>query len=262
MGVDVNYRSYNLIHGDTIAALRGMSGGFDLIFADPPYFLSKEGGTTCKGGKRVSVDKVEWDRPKTPDEMHEWNRQWLTEAVRLLAPHGSLWVSGTHHNIHSVGFALQQLGLEIVNDITWVKKNPPPNLGRRSFVHATETLIWAVRPGAKYTFDYAAMKAVTGKQMRSDWNDIGRPSKAETAEGKHPTQKPQLLLRRIIAACCSGSSDILDPFCGSGTTGVEAAYAGHRFTGIDNHKPYLDLAERRIQTMLYYRLRGLEGVAL
>ena len=120
------------------------NGRFDLIFADPPYFLSN-GGITCHAGRMVKVDKGAWDRSSGPELNHEFNQAWLSRCQRLLNPHGTMWVSGTHHVIHSVGFAMQQLGMKILNDITWEKPNPPPNLSCRYFTHAGETIIWAAK---------------------------------------------------------------------------------------------------------------------
>jgi len=182
---------------------------FDLVFADPPYFLSR-GGMTCASGKRVSVNKGAWDEPTTLAGMHEFNRAWLAACYRLLKPNGTLFVTGTHHNIHSAGFALLELGYKILNDIAWHKVNPPPNLSCRYFTHATETILWARKntPEARHYFDYAAMKADNGgKQMQSLWH-IAPPPPREKRYGQilwrshkiEPTQKPEALLDRIVRA--------------------------------------------------------------
>ncbi|MBA3532850.1 MAG: site-specific DNA-methyltransferase [Ardenticatenales bacterium] len=226
---------------------RARSGIFDLIFADPPYFLSN-GGITCQAGKMVSVDKGKWDKLITVEEMHSFNMSWLQECHRLLKPNGTIWISGTSHNIYSVGFALQTLGYKILNDIAWYKVNPPPNLSCRYFTHATETIVWAKRDAkAKHLFNYSDMKeANNGKQMQSLWH-IKPPSTREKRYGKHPTQKPETLLERIISASSNPGDLILDPFCGSGTTGAVAARLQRRFVGFELESEYLDVAVKRIQ---------------
>lgn len=237
-----------LYHGNTLDLLPRMpEQSFDLIFADPPYFLSR-GGTTCQNGKRVPVDKGEWDRAEeTVEAIHAFNLAWLHQCRRLLRPHGSIWVSGTIHNIYSVGFALQQLGYKILNDISWYKITPPPNLACRSFTHATETILWARRShDARHVFHYEAMKRENGgRQMQSLW-PIAPPLRHEKRYGKHPTQKPEALLDRIIRAASNPGDWVLDPFCGSGTTGVVCARLGRAFVGCDLDADFLTIAMQRI----------------
>ena len=237
-----------LFQGDALELLGAWAAeSFDLIFADPPYFLSN-GGVTCKSGKRASVNKGAWDKaPTTVDGMHAFNLEWLGQCKRLLKPGGTLWVSGTAHNIYSVGFALQTLGYKILNDVAWFKVNPPPNLACRYFTHATETLLWAKRDAkAKHTFNYQLMKQQNGgKQMQSLWQ-IRPPAAREKRYGKHPTQKPEALLERIVGAATSEGDAVLDPFCGSGTTGVVCARLRRRFVGFELGEHYLQVAARRI----------------
>ena len=172
----------------------------EMIFTDPPYFLSND-GMTCQSGKMVSVNKGVWDISRGIEENHNFNLQWLSKCQQLLAPNGTIWVSGTHHIIHSVGFAMQQLGMKILNSITWEKPNPPPNLSCRYFTHSTETILWAAKnQKSKHYFNYDLMrKENKGKQMKTVWT-ITSPSKSEKKFGKHPTQKPLKLLNRIIQA--------------------------------------------------------------
>ena len=222
-------------------------GAFDAVFADPPYFLSN-GGITCHAGRMVRVDKGGWDRSRGPEINHEFNTAWLGRCQRLLKPDGTIWVSGTHHVIHSVGYAMQQLGMKILNDITWEKPNPPPNLSCRYFTHAAETIIWAAKDDrAKHHFDYARMKALNaGKQMKSVWT-IPAPARGEKAFGKHPTQKPLALLNRILLASTREGDLVFDPFAGSGTTGVSAAQLSRRFLGCELEPEFVDLAVQRLQ---------------
>ena len=241
-------RGLRLYQGDALELLhRAKSETFDLIFADPPYFLSS-GGITCQSGRMVSVDKGEWDKTATFEQIHAFNLNWLRECHRLLKPDGALWVSGTNHNIYSVGFALQTLGFKILNDIAWHKTNPPPHLACRYFTHAHETLIWARKnPKAKHYFDYAAMKRDNGdKQMQSVWK-LPAPAKWEKRWGKHPTQKPEGLLDRILRAASQAGDLILDPFCGSATTGVVAARLNRRFVGFELESEYLELGQKRLE---------------
>ncbi len=222
---------------------------FAMIFADPPYFLSN-GGITCQSGKMVSVNKGNWDAGTDPAQILAFNLSWLDQCKRLLTPDGTLWVSGTSHNIYNVGYALQVLGFKILNDIAWHKVNPAPNLACRSFTHAHETLLWAKKSEkARQYFDYAAMKNENGgKQMQSVWH-IMPPRKDEKRFGRHPTQKPEALLERIILASTQPGDSIFDPFCGSGTTGVAALKLGRRFTGCDLSEEYLEIARKRLDEL-------------
>ncbi|GMV37607.1 MAG: methyltransferase [Fimbriimonadales bacterium] len=240
-------KTVRLFLGDSLSLLSGFPPEtFDLIFADPPYFLSS-GGTTCHAGRMVSVDKGAWDKPPPPEQIHEFNVEWLRLCKRVLKPDGTIWVSGTLHNIYSVGYAMQTLGLRILNDIAWFKVNPPPNLGCRCFAHATETILWASKgKRAKHTFNYEEMKRANGnRQMQSLWH-IPPPGPGEKRYGKHPTQKPEALLSRIIAASSLPGGFVLDPFCGSGTTGVACVRLGRVFVGIELERDYIDVAKQRI----------------
>jgi site-specific DNA-methyltransferase (adenine-specific) len=237
-----------LILGDTFSVLGELtSESVDMIFADPPYFLSN-GGITCHSGKMVPVDKADWDRVSSSEEKHEFNRLWIRLCKRVLSPNGSIWISGTLHNIYSVGFALEQEGFKIINNITWQKTNPPPNLACRCFTHSTETILWARKNDkkSKHTFNYQTMKEENGgKQMKDVWAGALTPAR-EKSEGKHPTQKPVYILRRIIEASTNVGDLVLDPFCGSSTTGVAAKQLGRRYIGIDSVEEYIELSERRL----------------
>lgn len=234
--------------GDCLEVLgRFEPESFDVIFADPPYFLSN-GGTTCKSGRRAKVDKGKWDQSRGVQENHEFNRAWLSACKRVLKPNGTLWVSGTSHVIYSVGFAMQQLEFKLLNEIVWEKPNPPPNLSCRYFTHSTETVLWAARDRkSKHHFAYSAMREANGgKQMKSVWR-MTAPGKSEKVHGKHPTQKPLSLLERILEASCPEDGTVLDPFNGSGTTGVAAARLDRPYTGIDASAEYLDLTVARLE---------------
>lgn len=241
-------RGFTLLQGDSIELLEEMeSEQFDMIFADPPYFLSND-GVTCQSGRMVSVNKGRWDRSEGVERNHAFNLKWLGECQRLLKPDGTIWVSGTHHVIFSIGFAMQSLDYKVLNDIAWFKVNPPPNLSCRYFTHSTETVIWAARDEeSSYTFNYDEMKEMNGgKQMKSLWH-IMSPRKAEKEQGKHPTQKPMKLLNRIVLAASNEGDRILDPFCGSSTAGLAAVDHGREFVGIDQSEEYLDLSIRRFE---------------
>jgi site-specific DNA-methyltransferase (adenine-specific) len=218
----------------------------DLIFADPPYFLSNN-GITCHAGRMVSVNKGDWDRSRGADANHAFNRSWLAACQRVLKPNGSIWVSGTSHVIHSVGFAMQQLEFKLLNDISWVKPNPPPNLSCRYFTHATETIIWAAKNAKScHTFNYKLMKeANAGKQMKSVWS-ILPPSANEKRHGKHPTQKPLALLERILLAASHEGDLVLDPFLGGGTTAVAALRLSRKVIAVDSAATSIDLSLLRI----------------
>jgi site-specific DNA-methyltransferase (adenine-specific) len=236
-----------IYQGDCLAILAALpEDSVDLVFADPPYFLSN-GGITCHAGKMVSVNKGAWDRSRGPDANHEFNRAWLAACQRVLKPNGTIWVSGTSHVIHSVGFAMQQLGFKLLNDISWVKPNPPPNLSCRYFTHATETIIWAAKSArSKHTFHYQEMKQLNGgKQMKSVWT-IRPPALAEKRFGKHPAQKPLALLERVLLAASNPGDWLLDPFMGAGTSAIVAARLSRRVIAVDSDHTAVTLAMMRI----------------
>ena len=237
-----------LVHADTFKFLSKMKpGSMDMIFADPPYFLSN-GGISNSGGQVVSVDKGDWDKISSFEEKHEFNRQWIKLAKEVLKPNGTIWISGSLHNIYSVGMALEQEGFKILNNITWQKTNPPPNLACRCFTHSTETILWAQKDEkkSKHLFNYQLMKQQNGgKQMKDVWTGALTPQK-EKVFGKHPTQKPIYLLEKIIEASTNPGAIVLDPFCGSSTTGVAAKMLGRKYIGIDNVEEYIDLSVKRL----------------
>lgn len=239
--------SFKLIEKDTFKALKKFEDKtFDMVFADPPYFLS-DNGITCSGGKMVSVNKGKWDKSLSVKEKHEFNRRWIKECYRVLKDEGTIWISGTLHNIYSIGMALEEEGFKIINNITWQKTNPPPNLACKTFTHSTETILWAKKDlkKIKYTFNYNVMKELNNnKQMKDVWiTSLTKPS--EKKQGKHPTQKPLEILERIILASTNENDLILDPFCGSSTTGIAAVKLNRKYIGIDREKEYLDLSIKR-----------------
>jgi site-specific DNA-methyltransferase (adenine-specific) len=254
-----------IYQGDCLDLLAQIpASSVDLVFADPPYFLSN-GGITCHAGKMVSVNKGSWDKLPGPDsgpvrarfdEVHAFNTAWLAACQRVLKPNGAIWVSGTAHVIHSVGFAMQQLGFKLLNDISWVKPNPPPNLSCRYFTHATETIIWAAKDKkSRHTFHYKLMKETNrGKQMKSVW-EIKPPESWEKKFGKHPTQKPVALLERILLASTNEGDLVLDPFSGSGTTALAALRTGRIFRGIEIDPKWVRVSALRLKEQTGGQLR-------
>lgn len=222
----------------------------DLVFADPPYGLSN-GGTTCSGGQRVAVDKGAWDRSNGLLEDLEFHRRWLEQARAVLKPSGTIWVSGTHHVIFSVGHMMQLLGFHVLNLVSWCKPNASPNMGCRQLTHSTELLIWAsprrIDP-LPHVFNYAELKKANGgKQLRDFWSIPTTPKRERSKGGQHPTQKPEALLERIIRASSAPGALVVDPFNGSGTTGAVALRLGRRYIGIDLDERYLAATARRLQ---------------
>ncbi|MBF0234791.1 MAG: site-specific DNA-methyltransferase [Desulfamplus sp.] len=228
------------------------SNCIDVIFADPPYFLSS-GGITCSSGKKVCVDKGDWDKSRSINAIHNFNKKWLIESKRILKNNGSIWVCGTFHNIFSVGFALQELNFKILNNIVWEKQDPPPNLMQKYFTHASEHLIWASKTKrSKHTFNYDTLQdAYNGQPMKSVWRDIWKMPSVNNSEktfGKHPTQKPEEIVKRAIIASSNVNDLVFDPFCGSGTTGVICKKLNRKFVGIDNDKTWLNIAKNRLES--------------
>ena len=249
-------KDFTLIKGDSFSVMPDFDFKFDMIFADPPYFLSN-GGISLQSGKVVCVDKGEWDKGKTPEEMREWNMQWLGLCREKLKENGSIWISGTYHNIFSVADCLTQLGYRILNVITWQKTNPPVNISCRFFTYSTEFVIWA-RKSKKvaHKFNYDVMKRLNdGKQMTDVWRlpAIGR---WEKSCGKHPTQKPLALLTRIILACTDEGDWVMDPFSGSGTTGIAANLCGRRFCGIEREEEFCRMAMARREEIENLRIKA------
>ncbi|HEX9206571.1 MAG TPA: site-specific DNA-methyltransferase [Candidatus Deferrimicrobiaceae bacterium] len=249
--------------GEALSLLKNVPGdAVDCIWADPPYFLSND-GVTCVSGRMVNVNKGEWDRSRGVDADHAFNRAWLSECYRVLKPAGTIWVSGTFHVYLSVGMAMRQIGYRILNDIVWEKPAPPPNLGCRCFTHATEIVLWATkaRKGKdRYTYHYDAMKQENqGKQMKNVWRDISPPGKEEKFHGKHPTQKPVALVSRCLRASTNEGNLVLDPFLGSGTTGVASIRLGRKFLGFEADPGLAEIAMRRMSDNLVQRARGGAG---
>ena len=251
--------NFVLYHGDCLELLKQLpENSIDMIFADPPYNLSN-GGFTVHAGRRVSVNKGEWDKSKGFKDDYEFHYNWISVCKRVLKPHGTLWVSGTYHSIYQCGHAIQALGYHILNDISWFKPNASPNLSGRYFTASHESLIWSKKDkNSKHIFNYNLMKngdwhyedllKKPNKQMRSVWT-VGTPKTEEKKFGKHPTQKPLNLLKRIVLASTKENDVVLDPFTGSSTTGLAAYLCGRKFIGIDNEKLYLDLSAKRFKDL-------------
>lgn len=246
--------NFVLYHGDSLKILSQLpENSIDMIFADPPYNLSN-GGFTVHAGRMVSVNKGDWDKSKGFNDDYDFHYRWLEACKRVLKPGGTLWVSGTYHSIYQCGYALQALNYHILNDVSWFKPNASPNLSCRFFTASHETIIWARKDKkAKHTFNYDLMKGgdwpedqmkKPGLQMRSVWS-IGTPKPAEKKFGKHPTQKPLDLLKRIVLSSTNKGDVILDPFTGSSTTGIASVLNNRKFIGIDMEKDYLELSKKR-----------------
>ena len=238
-------RDFTLLHGDCFKLLREFDFKFSCIFADPPYFLSN-GGISVQSGKIVSVNKGDWDKGKSQQEIADFNMEWLSLCREKLKENGTIWVSGTYHNIFSVANCLTKLGYKILNVVTWAKTNPPPNISCRYFTYSTEFVIWARKSSKKaHYFNYDLMKQINGsKQMTDVWN-LPAIATWEKSCGKHPTQKPLSLLSRIILASTQQGEWILDPFCGSSTTGIAANLLGRRFLGIDQEEGFVEMSKCR-----------------
>lgn len=236
-----------IILGDCLRELGKLKkDSISMIFADPPYRLSNN-GITCKSGRIASVNKGDWDKSNGFKEDYKFNKKWIKACDRVLNENGTMWISGTYHIIHSIAFILLEMGYYIINEVTWVKPNAAPNMGCRCFTASQETLLWVKKnKNAKHIFNYDFMKDLNcGKQMRSVW-EIPTTPKREKDLGYHPTQKPKELLYRCVMSSTNEGDIILDPFCGSGTTGVIASENKRRFIGIEVLEEYAELAKKRL----------------
>ncbi len=251
-------KNFTLYLDDSLKLLKKLPDNkFNMIFADPPYFLSN-GTFSCQNGKMVDVKKGDWDISNSLEDTLQFHNTWLKECKRILKPNGTIWVSGTYHSIYQCGLIIQELGYRILNDIAWFKPNASPNLSCRFFTASHETLIWARKEQkSPHTFNYNLVKTSEwngdsikkpNKQMRSVW-EIKTTPQSEKIFGKHPTQKPKELLKRIILASTNKGDLILDPFTGSSTTGLVAVEYGRKYIGIDKEKEYLDLSIQRFNNI-------------
>ena len=238
-------RAFTLLHGDCFELLPQFDFKFDMIFADPPYFLSND-GISYQAGKIVSVNKGEWDRGASPQKIKEFNYDWIALCREKLKDNGTIWISGTYHNIFAVANGLTDLGFKILNVITWAKTNPPPNISCRYFTYSTEFIIWARKwPKRPHQFNYTTMKHINGGRQMTDVWRLPAIAPWEKSCGKHPTQKPLSVMVRIILASTNLGSWILDPFAGSSTTGIAANLLGRRFLGIEREQEYVEMSRKR-----------------
>jgi site-specific DNA-methyltransferase (adenine-specific) len=238
----------------------------DMIFAVPPYLLSND-GFTCRSGKMANVNKGKWDKSGGFEADVLFHNEWISACRRILKPEGTIWISGTYHSIYQCGYLLQKNNFHLLNDIAWFKPNASPNLSCRFFTASHETLIWARKDKkAKHTFNYEEMKngffpedklKKENTQMRSVWS-IPTPKTGEKEQGKHPTQKPLDLLMRIVLASTKENDIVLDPFCGSGTTGIACKELGSRFfIGIEIEEDYCNLTRERLEKISHKGTNGL-----
>ena len=247
---------FTLIQGDCVETLSKFNFGFDMVFADPPYFLSG-GGISFQSGQIVCVDKGEWDKPTTPEKMDVFNLRWLTSVRDHMKENATIWISGTHHNIFSVQQQLLKLGFKILNVITWAKTNPPPNISCRYFTYSTEFIIWARKSQKKpHYFNYDLMKELNGNKQMTDVWQLPAIGKWEKSCGKHPTQKPLGVLARLILASTKPGSWILDPFSGSATTGIAASLLGRKYLGLEVEEEFLSISKARREEIENIQVRS------
>lgn len=240
-----NDKSFYLLHGDCFDLIPELKPVYNMVFADPPYFLSND-GLSIQNGKLVSVNKGEWDKDKGGDFINDFNREWLSKVRQVMKDDATIWISGTLHNIFSIGQLLTELDFKILNIITWQKTNPPPSFSCRYFTFSTEQIIWA-RKSKKvpHYYNYDLMKMINGdKQMQDVWT-LPAISPWEKSCKKHPTQKPLSVLTRLILASTKRNDWILDPFTGSSTTGIAANLTNRKFLGIDQESEFLEISKCR-----------------
>lgn len=248
---------FYLYQGDTIQVMCQLDQQVDMIFADPPYFLSN-GGKKIQGTQMVSVDKGSWDKLDSLEQINSFNRKWIDACKALLKDNGTIWVCGTFHNIYSVEMCLKEAGFQIINIITWQKSDPTPTWGDLHFNFSSEYIIWARKnPKSRHYFNFELMKQMNGGVLMPDVWKLPTVGMWEKTCGKHPTQKPLRLLYRIILASTQIGETILDPFAGSCTTGIAANLLDRKFIGIDQSEEYLNLGIRR-KTEINNPIRAIE----
>ncbi len=236
-----------LYNADCIEVLKTLKpNSIDLIFADPPYFLSN-GGKSIHSGKIVSVNKGEWDEKSKYDNHLQFTKEWMQQSFRILKYGGSIWISGTVHNIFDVKNYLDEIGFKIINIVVWHKSDPPPLIYKNKLKFSYELIIWAKKAG-KHTFNYQYMFDIEGEEMQDVWT-IPAVQMHEKKFGYHPTQKPEALLERIIKACSNVGDTVLDPFSGSGTTCYVAKKLNRKYIGIEREKEYFNISKRRIESI-------------
>jgi modification methylase len=250
----VSESPHRVLLGDSVAEMAKLPAGcVDLVFADPPYNLQLQNDLKRPDDSRVDAVADDWDKFASFAAYDDFTRAWLAACRRVMKPAATIWVIGSYHNIFRVGALMQDLGFWILNDVVWRKTNPMPNFRGRRFTNAHETLIWAARePNAKgYTFNYETLKAGNEDiQVRSDWT-LALCTGEERLKGRdgkklHPTQKPEALLARVLLASSRLDDLVLDPFCGTGTTGAVCKRLSRRFVGIERDRAYAKAAEKRI----------------
>ena len=254
-----------ILAGDCIEVMNALpEASVDLIFADPPYNLQLRGDLHRPDNSKVDAVDDAWDQFGSFDHYDQFTRDWLAAARRILKPNGAIWVIGSYHNVFRLGAELQNQGYWILNDVVWRKSNPMPNFRGKRLTNAHETLIWASKgEGAKYTFNYEALKALNeGVQMRSDWvipictgNERLKDDQGDKA---HPTQKPEALLHRIILGTTNPGDVVLDPFFGTGTTGAVAKMLGREYIGIEREEAYRLAAQKRLEKVRKFDREALE----
>lgn len=247
---------FTLLSGNSFVLLPKFDFAFDMIFADPPYFLSN-GGFSVQSGKIVCVDKGNWDKGMSAKDINEFNLRWISLCREKLKDNGTIWITGTYHNIFSVANALTQSGFKILNVITWAKTNPPPNISCRYFTYSTEFIIWARKsPKVAHYFNYELMKQLNGNKQMTDVWQLPAIGKWEKSCGKHPTQKPLGVLARLIQASTKPGAWILDPFSGSATTGIAANLLGRKYLGLELEEEFLSMSKARREEIENLQVRS------
>lgn len=241
------FPNFVLYQGDTMLLLAENVQQVDMIFADPPYFLSK--GFTMRAKGRVKCfDKGDWDKVRPLAEINEFNMKWLSLCRDWLKEDGTIWVSGTYHNIYSVANCMVELGYKILNIVVWNKPDAPLTLSDSHFNFSAEYIIWARKSKRKrHYYNNELMKRLNGGKRMSDVWNIPTTGLWEKSQGKHPTQKPLRLMYRIILSSTREGDTILDPFAGSCTTGIAANLLGRKFIGFDQSEEFLKLGLHRRQ---------------
>lgn len=234
-----NVKLYNRDSYQIIDELKKSGITFSHIITDPPYNISQENNfSTMSSSKRKGLDFGEWD--KNFDLF-----SWIKPYTQLLDKDGSIIIFCSFRNISHIVESLESSGLVVKDILKWIKSNPMPRNINRRYVQDTEFAIWAVKEKSKWIFNKPEEESYLRAQFEY-------PVVAGKERTEHPTQKSLALMEKIITIHTNENDLIIDPFMGSGTTGVAALNLNRKFIGVEISEDYFNIAKKRIEAIKKY----------